>query len=219
MSSINYIFEDDAKDETPQIKQTEEGMQGFIISITYYYIASNPKSSIIRNDVYYGCFPDLYEMIFELLTKQDPYKDQVDKEKLDDRFLEITESPKEEIRNLVNESGHYKCSDVYIWKGLKPKKNEKRITSTFSYDPYGNVTFLEYMFTNPRQIVTDYSKMRGETDGELSYTLEDYCRYFSLNPQNIYFVDKDPELKKGILDKLGIKDLSKIGRALKQGIF
>lgn len=218
MSKIIYLFEEESKEEIPVVKKIESKMEGFAIAFSYYYIASNPKSSIIRSDVYYGCFPTLYDMIFEISTKQDPYKDQVDKEKMEERFLEITRSPRDEIRDLINEKGHYKCSDIYIWKGLDPKKNEKKLVSTFAYDPYGNVTFLEYMFKNSREIISNFSKMRGEKDEDLSYTLDDYCDYFSLNPEKIYMIDKDPELKKQVLDKLGMKDLSKIGRALKQGL-
>lgn len=221
MSKINYLFEEEPKEE-PEIKKIEEEFEGFAIAFNYYYVTSSPKSSIVRNEVYYGIFPTLYDMIFEILTKQDPYKENLNGEKLYDRFLEITKSPREGTRDIINEKGNFKCSDVFIWKGLKPKRKEKRLTNTFSYDPYGNVTFLEYMFTNPKEIISDFSKMRGEKEEDLSYTTDDYFNYFVKNPEKIYLLDKDPKLKTEVLDLLkkeGIRDLSKIGKMMDKGLF
>lgn len=44
-------------------------------------------------------------------------------------------------------------------------------------------------------------------------------KYFKENPMSIYMLDDCPEIKKKIMDKIGMdKDYSKIGRALKNGI-
>ena len=42
--------------------------------------------------------------------------------------------------------------------------------------------------------------------------------YFTRNPLKLYILDNAPEMKKGVLARTGIKDLSKIGRSLDKGI-
>lgn len=42
--------------------------------------------------------------------------------------------------------------------------------------------------------------------------------YFKDNPLELYILDELPEVKKGVLERTGIKDLSHLGRSLKKGL-
>ena len=53
-----------------------------------------------------------------------------------------------------------------------------------------------------------------KSDSEIDFL----CDYFKKNPLEIYLLDDSPELKKEVLDKIGIKDYGAIGRKLKQGL-
>jgi hypothetical protein len=49
------------------------------------------------------------------------------------------------------------------------------------------------------------------TDAELD-------AFFSRNPLAIHVLDDQPEIKKGVLQRTGIKDFSELGRAIDKGL-
>jgi hypothetical protein len=42
--------------------------------------------------------------------------------------------------------------------------------------------------------------------------------YFKNNPLDLYLLDGLPWVKKGVIERTGIKDLSQLGRTLKRGL-
>ena len=43
-------------------------------------------------------------------------------------------------------------------------------------------------------------------------------KYFTEHPTELYVLDELPEIKKGVLKRTGIKDLSRLGRTIKTGL-
>jgi hypothetical protein len=219
MAEVKYLFEENEG----SLKYGYE-MKGFIITISSGLTTSNPKNSIFSNEIYCGVVPSIYDMILDILKSpilsswSSFINNSLD---LEDHFLDISKTPTESIRDIINEnSDRLKCSDVCIWNNLIPKNNKRKdIIRLFPYNPYNNVDFMNHLYTNSKEILS--GNMRGNSDKDLAFSTEDYFDYFIKNPHKTYLIESEPELKDKVrnkLEEMGIRDMGKTGKALKSGL-
>jgi hypothetical protein len=88
------------------------------------------------------------------------------------------------------------------------------------------ITFYDHTkYSNPHQRLMGYIPNPGEDQIEKIIKLisstsdENYLdAYFKERPMKLYLLDKYPELKKGVLARTGMKDLSQVGKSLDMGL-
>jgi hypothetical protein len=124
-------------------------------------------------------------------------------------------------KSSISLSNPYSAMDLIN----KSFTNADRIFSKYQA---GNMDDLDYLYSaikrNPRNLerfindehvaeFDDLLKGLKETN-----KLELLDPYFKRNPLDMHYLDRYPEIKKGVIERTGLKDLSKLGKSMKDGM-
>lgn len=146
-------------------------------------------------------------------------------EKYEKHALEILKDPLNEVPKIIDTVGcgilgESKNGQFRIWTGLTPKKNTEESIKLVSFDPFLNSRLITSNINQDSALGgTFLNKTFGDSVSEIeSIIFDEICSYFISNPLDLHILDEDPELKKKVLEKTGMKDLSNLGRSIKKGL-
>lgn len=114
--------------------------------------------------------------------------------------------------------------DTELWTGLIPRVNKPTNRNNYIHitatNPFQIIKDLDRHFTNVKEIMEKFPM--GLDQNKWSEILlgdeDEMVSYFKDHPLDIHLLDDQPEVKKRVIAKSGMKDLSKLGRNKKNGL-
>jgi len=206
--------------EPEKNKSEQLPLKGYMIWGVIGRVASSPGNSSMWPGGVISIRKSLYEAI------EDYFKDiEISPEKYEKYALDILKNPLIEVPKIIDTLGcgfmrESKCGQFRIWAGLTPKKNVEESVRLTTFDPFINSRQINNHISSDSLLAGIFlNKTFGDSKEELDdIVFDEMCSYFKSKPLELHILDGDPELKKKVLEKTGMKDLSNLGRSIKKGL-
>ena len=128
----------------------------------------------------------------------------------------------DEYQEVISDS--MESYDTELWTGLNPRVNKPTNKNNYIHitetNPFSIIKVLDRYFTNVKEIMEKFpTGIDTNKWGEILLGDEDeMASYFKDYPLDIHLLDDQPEVKKRVLEKAGIRDLSRLSRNKKNGL-